>query len=107
MIRDRCPRCNARRDFPHRLRRARCRHARVRRLLADAGFANGIDVTLYADHGTMVNDQQRLEAIADMWSKVGIRAKVEMMEISAWILYGTTKPVGFKPRADYRLICRR
>ena len=31
----------------------------------------------------MVNDKQLLEAIADMWSKVGIRAKVEMMEMGA------------------------
>lgn len=56
--------------------------ARAKKLLADAGFANGIDVTLQAGQGTMVNDKQLLEAIADMWSKVGIRAKVEMMEMA-------------------------
>jgi peptide/nickel transport system substrate-binding protein len=31
----------------------------------------------------MVDDKQLLEAIADVWSKVGIRAKVEMMEMAA------------------------
>jgi ABC-type transport system substrate-binding protein len=31
----------------------------------------------------MVNDKQLLEAIADMWSGVGIRAKVQMMEMAA------------------------
>ena len=56
--------------------------ARARKLLAEAGFASGIDVALYAGQGTMVNDKQLLEAIADMWSKVGIRAKVEMMEMA-------------------------
>src|SRR2546429_4962997 len=30
-----------------------------------------------------VNDKQLLEAIADMWSKVGIRARIEMMEMAA------------------------
>jgi peptide/nickel transport system substrate-binding protein len=55
---------------------------RAKKLLADAGFPNGIDVTMYAGSGTMVNDKQLLEAIADMWSKVGIRARVEMMEMA-------------------------
>ena len=55
---------------------------RARKLLAEAGVAGGIDVTLYAGSGTMVNDKQLLEALADMWSKVGIRAKVEMMEMA-------------------------
>ena len=55
---------------------------RAKRLLAEAGHASGIDVTLYAGSGTMVNDKQLLEVIADMWSKVGIRAKVQMLEMS-------------------------
>ncbi|HSE92542.1 MAG TPA: ABC transporter substrate-binding protein [Methylomirabilota bacterium] len=56
---------------------------RAKKLLAEAGHAGGIDVTLYAGSGTMVNDKQLLEAIADMWSKVGIRARIEMMEMAA------------------------
>jgi peptide/nickel transport system substrate-binding protein len=57
--------------------------ARARRLLADAGFPGGIDVALYAGSGTMVNDKHLVEVIADMWSKVGIRGRVEMMEMGA------------------------
>ncbi len=57
--------------------------AGAKRLLAEAGRAGGVDVTLYAGSGTMVNDKFLLEAIADMWAKVGIRAKVEMMEMGA------------------------
>jgi peptide/nickel transport system substrate-binding protein len=57
--------------------------ARARALLAEAGVAGGIDVTLHAGMGTMVNDKQLVEVIADMWSKVGIRAKVAMMEMGA------------------------
>lgn len=57
--------------------------AKARLLLAEAGRAGGIDVTLYAGSGTMVNDKFLLEAIADMWGKVGVRAKVEMMEMGA------------------------
>ena len=57
--------------------------AKAKQLLAEAGRAGGIDVTLYAGSGTMVNDKFLLETIADMWGKVGIRAKVEMMEMGA------------------------
>src|SRR5499426_2182933 len=57
--------------------------ARARQLLGEAGYANGIDVTLLAGMGTMVNDKHLVEAIADMWAKVGIRAKVQMMEMGA------------------------
>lgn len=56
--------------------------AKAKALLAEAGYPNGIDVTLMAGSGTMVNDKQLLEAIADMWSRVGVRAKVEMMEMA-------------------------
>jgi peptide/nickel transport system substrate-binding protein len=56
--------------------------AKAKQLLAEAGYAAGIDVTLYCGSGTMVNDKQLLEVIADMWSQVGIRAKVQMIEMS-------------------------
>jgi peptide/nickel transport system substrate-binding protein len=56
---------------------------KAKQLLAEAGRAKGIDVTLHAGYGTMVNDKALVETIADMWAKVGIRAKVEMMEMGA------------------------
>src|SRR3989441_1622638 len=57
--------------------------ATAKRLLAQARRAGGIDVALHAGSGTMVNDKFLLEAIADRWAKVGIRARVEMMEMGA------------------------
>ena len=57
--------------------------ARARQLLAEAGYPAGIDVILHAGMGTMVNDKHLVEAIADMWAKVGVRAKVQMMEMGA------------------------
>jgi peptide/nickel transport system substrate-binding protein len=50
-------------------------------LLAEAGYA-GQELTVHAGFGTMVNDKQLLETIADMWSQVGVKAKVEMMEMA-------------------------
>ena len=55
--------------------------ARAKALLAEAGYT-GQEITLHAGHGTMVNDKQLLETIADMWSQVGVKAKVEMMEMA-------------------------
>jgi peptide/nickel transport system substrate-binding protein len=57
--------------------------AKAKQLLAEAGHPGGIDVTLYAGSGTMVNDKHLVETIADKWSKVGIRARIEMMEMGA------------------------
>ena len=57
--------------------------AQSRRLLAEAGHAGGIDVTLHAGMGTMVNDKHLVENIAATWGRVGIRARIEMMEMGA------------------------
>ena len=57
--------------------------AKARQLLGEAGVAPGYEMTLFAGSGTMVNDKHLLEAIADMWSKVGLRPKVQMMEMGA------------------------
>ena len=56
---------------------------KARQLFAEAGMASGYEITLFAGSGTMVNDKHLLEAIADMWSKVGLRPKVQMMEMGA------------------------
>src|SRR5207245_4957271 len=48
-----------------------------------AGRPNGIEVSLHAGSGTMVNDKFLLEAITDMWAKSGIRAKIDIMEMGA------------------------
>jgi peptide/nickel transport system substrate-binding protein len=57
--------------------------AKAKQLLAEAGRPSGIDVSLHAGSGTMVNDKFLLEAIADMWAKSGIRARIDMMEMGA------------------------
>jgi peptide/nickel transport system substrate-binding protein len=54
--------------------------AKAKQLLAAAGGA--VEVTLMAGSGTMVNDKQLLEALADMWGQVGVRAKINMMEMA-------------------------
>jgi len=57
--------------------------AKARALLAQAGFASGIDLTIHAGLGTMVNDKALVETIVEMWSRAGLRARIEMMEMGA------------------------
>ena len=52
-------------------------------LLTQAGYGGGVDLTVHAGTGTMVNDKALIETIVDMWSRVGIRGRIEMMEMGA------------------------
>jgi peptide/nickel transport system substrate-binding protein len=54
--------------------------AKAKALLAEYG--QPVEVTLIAGQGTMINDKQLLEALADMWSQVGVKAKINMMEMA-------------------------
>jgi peptide/nickel transport system substrate-binding protein len=54
--------------------------AKAKQMLAQVG--GPVEVTLYAGSGTMVNDKQLLEALADMWGQVGVKAKINMMEMA-------------------------
>ncbi len=49
----------------------------ARKLLADAGFANGFSLTLHAPNNRYINDEQVAAAVAHFWTAVGVRTKVE------------------------------
>jgi len=66
--------------------------AKARQLLAEANVPGGVEVTLFAGSGTMVNDKQLLEALADMWGQVGVRTKINMMEIRTASTGSTGRP---------------
>src|SRR5262249_22103207 len=54
--------------------------ARARRLLAEAGFLNGIDIALDASYGKYPKDKEIAEAIAGQLGAVGIRTTVKSYE---------------------------
>ena len=56
---------------------------KAKTLLAQAGYGSGVDLIVHAGTGTMVNDKALIETIVDMWSRVGIRGRIEMMEMGA------------------------
>ena len=53
--------------------------AGARKLLADAGYPNGFSFTLHCPNDRYINDEKICLALAAMWSKIGVRTKVEAM----------------------------
>lgn len=49
----------------------------AKRLLAEAGYADGLTITLVAPNNSYINDAQLSQAIAQMLARVGIRVKLE------------------------------
>ncbi|MFC7689410.1 ABC transporter substrate-binding protein [Paeniroseomonas aquatica] len=50
--------------------------AAARRLLADAGFPEGFRLTLHSPNDRYPNDARIAQAVAQMWSRIGIRTEV-------------------------------
>lgn len=56
----------------------------AKKLLAEAGYPDGFQVTLHAPNNRYVNDEKIAQTIAQMWSKAGVRTKVEALPISVF-----------------------
>lgn len=48
-------------------------------LLEEAGYAEGFNVTLHGPNDRYINDARILEAVAQMWSRVGVTTEVDAM----------------------------
>ncbi|MBS0219806.1 MAG: ABC transporter substrate-binding protein [Proteobacteria bacterium] len=66
--------------------------AGARRLLAEAGYPKGFSITLGTPNGRYAKDQQIAQAVADDWSRVGVKTGVEASE----------PPAFFKNRDEFR-----
>lgn len=60
----------------------------ARRLLAEAGFADGFAMKLAAPNNRYVNDDQIAQAVAAMFARIGIQARVESMPINSYLAKG-------------------
>ncbi|MFT8244388.1 ABC transporter substrate-binding protein [Roseomonas sp. BN140053] len=49
----------------------------AKRLLAEAGYPNGLTITLRGTNDRYVNDAQIQQTIAQMWTRIGVRTRVE------------------------------
>ncbi len=58
--------------------------AKAKKLLTEAGYPNGFDITLDCPNNRYINDEKICVAVAGMLSKVNIRVKVNSMPVSQY-----------------------
>jgi peptide/nickel transport system substrate-binding protein len=52
---------------------------RAQRLLAEAGFGSGFRIALAGPNDRYVNDDRILQAVAQMWARIGVRTEVQAL----------------------------
>lgn len=65
--------------------------AAAKALLAEAGYPDGFRMTIHGPAGRYVKDSEVLQAIGQMYSRIGIQAKVE---VQPWSMYSDAYPQG-------------
>jgi peptide/nickel transport system substrate-binding protein len=58
--------------------------ARARQLLTEAGYADGLDITLEAPAGRYQGDKEVAEALGGQWARAGFRPRVQVAEWGAY-----------------------
>ncbi|MFC4166166.1 ABC transporter substrate-binding protein [Teichococcus aestuarii] len=58
--------------------------ARAKRLLAEAGFPDGLQITLLAPNNRYVNDSIIAQTIGQMWARIGVKPVVDTMPSSVF-----------------------
>ena len=66
--------------------------AKAKKLLAEAGYPNGFSITLGAPNGRYINDVKVAQAVAAMWSRIGVKTEVDAV----------APPVFFKNRDGFK-----
>ncbi|MFH5925779.1 ABC transporter substrate-binding protein [Roseomonas xinghualingensis] len=77
----------------------------ARKLLAQAGFPQGFAVQVNGPNDRFVNDEQVLQAIAQMWTRLGVAATVEAKPRGVWLseaaqLKYSVNLAGFSPNPE-------
>lgn len=67
----------------------------AKRLLAEAGYADGFAMTLSATSNRYVNDEQIAQAVAQMLARVGIRVRVEAFPVNVYLPKGAKGDFAF------------
>jgi peptide/nickel transport system substrate-binding protein len=65
--------------------------AKASALLAEAGYPKGFRLTIHGPNDRIVNDAKIVQAVAQMFTRIGIDAKVEVMP---WSVYATRSSNG-------------
>ena len=70
--------------------------AKAKELLAQAGYPNGFELTLAGPNDRYVNDEQIVQAVAQMLSAVGIKTKVNVMTSNVFFPRQSKGEFGFR-----------
>ena len=62
---------------------------RAKKMLADAGYPSGFGITLHGPNNRYVNDSKLMEAIAQMWTRIGVKTVVEPMPAATFFSRAT------------------
>lgn len=57
----------------------------ARKLLAEAGFPKGLHIALHGPNDRYVNDAKIIQAVGQMWSRIGIQTEVDPMPWTSYI----------------------
>jgi peptide/nickel transport system substrate-binding protein len=57
----------------------------ARRLLAEAGYPNGFRITLSGPNDRYINDSRIIQAVGQMWTRIGVRTAVEAQTWSTFV----------------------
>ncbi|MCG7362634.1 ABC transporter substrate-binding protein [Pseudoroseomonas ludipueritiae] len=66
----------------------------AKKLLADAGYPNGFRITLAGPNDRYLNDARILQAVGQMWSRIGVTANVEAMPWTTFAARRTRQEFG-------------
>ncbi len=69
--------------------------AGAKRLLAEAGYPEGFGLTVFGPNDRYVNDEQVVQAIAQMLTRGGVAAKVQVSPMSTYVGRASKKELGF------------
>jgi peptide/nickel transport system substrate-binding protein len=58
--------------------------AASRKLLAEAGYPNGFEVDFACPNNRYINDEEICQAVAAMWAKIGVKAKLRTLPLSTY-----------------------
>jgi len=67
---------------------------KAKKLLAEAGYPDGLDLVLNSPDGRYLNDKQVAEAIAGQWQKVGIRTQAKTHEWGNYVTMAYSRNAG-------------
>jgi peptide/nickel transport system substrate-binding protein len=76
----------------------------AKKLLADAGFPKGFKMTLHGPNGRYINDARMAEAVAQMFTRIGVETKVETMPPAVFFKRASSGAEGGKPEFSFILV---